>query len=121
MKKSIFILVGAALLLTTTTVRAQHSSKAAESKPSATDAQKSSKKAVTLLGQISADGKSFLSDNDDIWMISNPSILAGHEGHYVSLLCRATPNKNEIYVFSAATAVRNAKYVAKNGDAAFRR
>jgi hypothetical protein len=120
MKKSIFIPLAVVLLLPST-APAQHSSKAAESRPSTTDAQKSSKKAVTLLGQVSADGKSFLGDDDNIWVVSNPSVLAGHEGHYVSLRCQVNPDKNEIYVFSAKAAARDAKYSPKTGDAAFRR
>ena len=120
MKKQVSVFLGIALLLPYT-VLAQHSSKASESKPVATDAQKSPKKAITLLGQVSADGKSLLGDNDDIWTVSNPNALAGHEGLYVSLRCQANFNKNEIYVFSAKPAVKAAKDVGKTGDSAFRR
>ena len=121
MKRSIFILAGAVVLLPATAT-AQHSSKASESKPSVTaNTDKSSQKAETLLGQVSADGKKFLSDEDDIWTVSNPEVLSGHAGHYVSLRCSKDSSKNEIYVFSAKAAVRDAKYVSKTGDAAFRR
>jgi len=120
MKNAIFILVFLALNLPTNAAP-QHSSKAAESKRSATGSEGYSKKAITLSGQVSGDGKTFLTNEDDILVISNAGVLAGYEGQYVSLRCRVNSSKSEIYVFSAKAAVRDAKYVTKPGDSAFRR
>jgi hypothetical protein len=100
---------------------AQHSSKAAESKPTGQKAQRVSPKAVTLSGQASADGKTLVTDDDDIWTLTNPNVLAGLEGQYVSVRCQADPDKKEIHVFSSKGTVRNARYAANRGDAAFRR
>ena len=118
MRKATLVLLGAAMFLPCSSL-AQHSSKAAESTPQTTS--KASHKAVTLTGQASADGKTLLADNDDIWMVKNPSVLAGLEGKYVSVRCQADPDKKEVHLFTAKATVREAKYAAKTSDAAFRR
>ncbi len=120
MKKSAFTLLAFALFLPSVSL-AQHSSKAAESKATVSSLQKASTKAITLFGQASADGKTLLTDDDDIWVVTNPSVLAGHEGQYISIRCKAEPDKKELHVFSARVAAREAKYVANRGDSAFRR
>jgi hypothetical protein len=117
MKKPTFVLLAAAMFLPCASL-AQHSSKAAESTP---PAQASSRKAVTLTGQASADGKTLLADNDDIWTVKNPGVLAGLEGQYVSLRCQVNADKKELQLFTAKAAVREAKYTKKTSDAAFRR
>ena len=120
MKKTTLVLLAAAMFLPYSSL-AQHSSKAAESTSSAQTTSKSGHKAVTLTGQASADGKTLLGDNDDIWMVKNPGVLAGLEGQYVSVRCQADPDKKEVHLFTAKAAVREAKYAAKASDAAFRR
>ena len=119
MKKPTFVLLAAALFLPCSSL-GQHSSKAAESTPPA-QTPKDSHKAVTLTGQASADGKTLVADNDDIWTVTNPNVLAGHEGQYVSVRCQANPDKKELHLFTVKAAARDAKYVAKSSDAAFRR
>ena len=81
----------------------------------------SPKKAVTISGQLSADGKTLVGENDDIWAISNPAVLVGREGQQITVKCQLSPDKSSIHVFFAKTRVTEAKYVAKSGDAAFRR
>lgn len=120
MKKLTFVLLVAALFVPVASL-AQHSSKAAESKAPAASPQKSVAKAVTISGEASADGKALLTDNDEIWTVTNPDVLVGHEAQYVSVRCQADPDKHEIHVFSAKAAAREAKYVVKNSDSAFRR
>jgi hypothetical protein len=120
MKKLTFVLLVAALSLPAASL-AQHSSKAAESKTTASSAQKGSIKAVTLTGEASADGNAVLTDNDEIWTVTNPSVLAGHEGQYVSVRCQADRDKHEIHLFSVRVAARDAKYVTRSSDSAFRR
>lgn len=120
MKKPTFVLLAFALFLPATSL-AQHSSKAAESKPLGSTAQRASAKAVTLSGQASADGKTLVTDDDDIWTVTNPNVLAGHERQYVSVRCQADPDKKELHLFSVKVAAREAKYVVNRGDSAFRR
>ena len=60
-----------------------------------------SKKAVSVSGKVSADGKMFMSDGDNKnWMISNPEAVKGHEGHHVTVKAGADAAKNEIHVTS---------------------
>jgi pentapeptide MXKDX repeat protein len=59
------------------------------------------KKAVTLSGKVSDDGKTFMSDKDDkSWTISNPETVKGHEGHHVTVKAQPDPSKHEIHVTS---------------------
>jgi hypothetical protein len=67
------------------------------------------------------DGKILVTDDDDIWKVTNPNVLAGHEGQYVSVRCQANPDKKELHLFTVKAAARDAKYVTKSSDAAFRR
>ena len=117
MKKLIVVLI-VVLSLMPVTASAQHSSKAAETSPKGL---KSSMKAVTLFGQISQDGKALVSLENDIWNISNPSVLAGHEGQAVQVKCQLLAGKNEIHVFSVKVAPLEVKSAANKGDSAFRR
>jgi hypothetical protein len=103
------------------TAAAQHSSKAAESKPAVAKGEYLPRKAVTLSGQVSADGKSFVSDDEDIWTVSNPAVLSGQEGQRLQIRCELNPAKNEVYVLSAKTALRETRFLARSGDSAFRR
>lgn len=64
-------------------------------------ADEMSKKAVSVSGKVSADGKMFMSDVDNKnWMISNPEAVKGHEGHHVTVKAGADAAKNEIHVTS---------------------
>jgi hypothetical protein len=118
MKKRTVLFLAAALLLLPLTATAQHSSKAAESKPGDS---KSSKKAILLSGQVSLDGKTLVSDKDEIWTVDNAAVLTGLEGRLVVVKCQILPGKNQIHVFSASTHIPDMKYAANHGDSAFRR
>ncbi|MBV8051109.1 MAG: hypothetical protein JOZ80_07970 [Acidobacteriaceae bacterium] len=60
-----------------------------------------SKKAMSVTGKISDDGKMFTSDKDNkAWTISNPEAVKGHEGHHVTLKAHVYPDKNEVHVMS---------------------
>jgi hypothetical protein len=100
---------------------AQHSSKAAESKPADSNRQVVAPKAVTLSGQVSEDEKTLVGDDDSIWVVGNPGVLAGHRGQQVSVKCEVLSGKNEIHVFSLKMNLHEVKYVSKSGDSAFRR
>jgi hypothetical protein len=120
MKKSLFAVLAIATFLPATSL-AQHSSKAAESKHSDSTAGKPSTKAVTITGQISADGKTLVSETDDIWAVSNPGVMQGLEGQQVLVKCQVNTAKNEIHVFWVKAVLQNTKYTANRGDSAFRR
>jgi|ERR1017187_5468656 hypothetical protein len=60
-----------------------------------------SPKAASVMGKISDDGKSFVSDKDGkSWTISNPDAVKGHEGHHVTLKAHVSADKNEVEVVS---------------------
>jgi hypothetical protein len=60
-----------------------------------------SKKAVQVAGNISDDGKMFVSDKDSqSWTITNPDAVKGHEGHHVTLTAQVDADKSEVHVVS---------------------
>lgn len=120
MKKWMFTLLAVPLFMPVA-VLAQHSSKAAEARPTSSTAPKDSRKVVTISGQISLDGKTLVSQEDFVWNVSNPNVLAGREGQLVSVKCQVHPDKNEIQVFTIKVAVQELKSAANKGDSAFRR
>jgi hypothetical protein len=73
--------------------------------------QDSSAKAVKVMGKISDDGKTFVSDKDSkSWTISNPDAVKGHEGHHVVLTAHVYADKGEVHVMS----LKMAKDTMKN-------
>jgi hypothetical protein len=120
MKKWMLVPLAVALLIPATAA-AQGSTKLAATKQDDLKARKSPTKAVTISGQVSVDGKMLVSDEDDIWAVSNPNVLAGHEGKQVLVKCQVHADKNEIHVLSIKDGLVQARYVVKNGDSAFRR
>jgi len=70
----------------------------------------SSMKATSVMGKISDDGKSFVSDQDGkSWTISNPDAVKGHEGHHVVLKAHVDTDKGEVHVTSLKMAKDNTK------------
>ena len=64
-----------------------------------------SKKALSVSGKVSEDGKMFVSDKDNkTWTISNPEAVKGHEGHHVAVKAHVDAAKNEIHVTSVKMA-----------------
>ena len=106
------------VLLTPVIALAQHSSKAAEVKPAAPN---SPIKAIALSGQISLDGKTLVSQENDIWTVTNPNVFVGHEGQWVSVKCQLQSAKNMIQVLSLKPALMEVKSAASKSDSAFRR
>jgi pentapeptide MXKDX repeat protein len=62
--------------------------------------QDTSKKTSKVVGKISDDGKSFVSDDGKTWKISNPDAVKGHEGHHVTLTAHVYADKMEVHVMS---------------------
>lgn len=69
-------------------------------KPAEMKAEKTSTKAASLSGKISADGKMFVDKDNKSWTVTNPDALKGHEGHEVTLKAHIDSAKNEIHVVS---------------------
>jgi hypothetical protein len=76
-------------------------------------------KAVALSGRVSDDGKFLVSEDQDRWSVSNPSVLAKHTGRLVTVKCQLASDQNSIHVLAVKPA--ETKYVAIHGDSAFRR
>lgn len=86
-------------------------------KPDNMKADNMSKKAVSVSGKVSDDGKMFMSDTDNKnWMISNPEAVRGHEGHHVTLKAHLDADKNEIHVTSVNMAKGEMKDNMKNDE-----
>ena len=78
-------------------------------------------KSLTVLGKVSGDGRSLVTDIDTEWTISNPEILKGHEATLVRVKCYVDSERNQLRVLSVKTAQPEFKYVSRSGDSAFRR
>jgi len=119
-KKWSLVLLAVALLMPIIAA-AQHSSKAAEAKPASSNASIIARKAVSIAGQISLDGKTLVSEENDMWSVVNPNVLAGHEGQQVLVKCQVFPDKSEIHVLSLKPALMQVKSASNKTDSAFRR
>jgi hypothetical protein len=120
MKKWSIVLLAVAMLMPIVAA-AQHSSKASEGKPPGSQAPIVARKAVSISGQISLDGKKLVSEEDDVWSVVNPDVLAGHKGQQVLVKCQVFPDKNEIHVFSVKPALLEVKAASNKADSAFKR
>jgi hypothetical protein len=81
----------------------------------------SSAKAVTIAGTLSLDGKTLVTDLDNMWTISNAEALKGHEGQHVTVKCHVSPDKQVIQVFFIKAEGGGTKQATNWGDSAFRR
>jgi len=74
-------------------------------------ADTAAKKAVSVSGKFSDNGKMLMGDKDNKnWMVSNPEAVKGHEGHDVTANAHVDGAKNEIRV----TSVKMGKDEMKN-------
>ncbi len=95
MRKLMTILFGLSLL-TSLSLVAQDTMKQDNNMKADTSA-----KASSLMGKISDDGKTFVSDKDGkSWTISNPEAVKGHEGHHVILKAHVSANTDSVDVVS---------------------
>ena len=73
-----------------------------------------STKASTMVGKISEDGKSFVSDKDGkTYTINNPDVVKGHEGHHVALKAKMSASKDSVNVVSLKMAGNQMKDMSK--------
>jgi len=77
-------------------------------------------KGLNLSGKVSADGKMLRTDDDNDWSISNPDVLKGLEGHYITVKCRIDQNKRALRVLFLVEQGQT-KHAVNLGDPAFRR
>jgi membrane protein implicated in regulation of membrane protease activity len=115
MKKFALIFL-AILLLLAATVVAQD-----KTKPEKTTTQGKSAKAASVTGTVSLDGKTLVSDEDNMWTIDNTDALKGHEGQHVTVKCQIDTGKHAIHVLFITPEREGMKQAAKIGDSAFRR
>ena len=65
------------------------------------DQTKPMAKSTHVMGKISDDGKSFVSDKDGkSWTIDNPDAVKGHEGHHVVLHATVDATAGSVHVNS---------------------
>lgn len=75
------------------------------------------KKAVSVTGKVSDDGKMFMSDKDNkSWTVSNPGALKDNEGHHVTVKAHVDAAKNEIHVTSVKMAKGEMKDTMKKDE-----
>jgi hypothetical protein len=120
MKKWSVVILAVALLMPIVAA-AQHSSKAAEGRPAGSQASIVARKAVSIAGQISLDGKKLVSEENDVWSVINPDVLSAHKGQQVLVKCQVFPDKNEIHVLSVKPALLEVKTASNKADSAFKR
>ncbi len=105
MKKRILIAFAAALMMSIAAMAQDTMKQGDQMKHDNMKADNMSKKAVSLSGKVSDDGKMFVSDKDNkSWTINNPEALKGHEGHHVTVKGHLDADKNEIHVTSVKMA-----------------
>jgi hypothetical protein len=80
-----------------------------------------SAKSLTVSGKVSPDGKTFLTDIDSEWQVSNADALKGHEGRLVRVKCYVDTEKNSMKILSVKRDENDSNYAARNTDSAFRR
>lgn len=114
MRASILVAM-AAVLAVSATVAGQ------EKAASQSDHASISAKPLTVSGRVSADGKTFLTDIDSEWMVSNPDVMKGQEGRVVRVKCYVDTEKNSIKVLSVRRDEGESNYASRNTDSAFRR
>jgi len=76
-------------------------------------------KPLTVSGKIGNDGKTFLTDIDTEWNVSNAEAVKGYEGRLATVKCFVDPERNRIRVLSVKAS--DVKTASKTGDSAFRR
>jgi photosystem II stability/assembly factor-like uncharacterized protein len=87
----------------------------------ASDARKASKKAASIPGKVSSDGKTFTADKDNrIWMVVNPELLSSVDGRHVKVKALVDLARSQLHIVSVS-AIAEQRTGIKHDDAAFRR
>jgi len=105
MKKRILIAFAAALMMSIAAMAQDTMKQGDQMKHDNMKADNMSKKAVSLSGKVSDDGKMFVSDKDSkSWTVSNPEALKGREGQQVTVKADLDAAKSAIHVTSVKMA-----------------
>jgi hypothetical protein len=73
-----------------------------------------SPKPLTVSGRVGAEGKTFLTDIDSEWMVSNADVLKSHEGQMVRVKCYVDTEKNSIKILAVKKEDGSSNYAARN-------
>jgi len=109
----------ATLLLVSAVTLAQEKDKPALAGPDSRSA--ASARPLTVLGKVSNDGKTFTTDIDSEWVVSNAEALKGQEGRRVMVKCYVDTEKNRIQVLLVKREESESNSIARYTDSAFRR
>src|SRR5713226_4635630 len=113
MKKLMLVFVAVALVMSLFAL-AQYTTKPGEDQ---TKSENTAKKAVSISGKVSDDGKALVGDKDNkTWKVSNPDTLKGHEGHHVTVKAHVDTDKDEIHVTSVKMAEDKMKDTTKKDE-----
>ena len=118
MKKLMLVFVAVALVMSLFAL-AQYTTKPGEdqTKQDNMKSENTAKKAVSISGKVSDDGKTIVSDKDNkTWKVSNPDTLKGHEGHHVTVKAHVDTDKDEIHVTSVKMAEDKMKDTMKKDE-----
>jgi membrane protein implicated in regulation of membrane protease activity len=118
MKKLMLVFVAVALVMSLFAL-AQYTTKPGEdqTKQDNMKSENTAKKAVSISGKVSDDGKTIVGDKDNkTWKVSNPDTLKGHEGHHVTVKAHVDIDKDEIHVTSVKMAEDKMKDTMKKDE-----
>ena len=74
-----------------------------------------------FLGSVRQDGQSILCAGNHLFVVSNPEILTGYLGHFVSVKGSLDPLTHQLKIASLKVIQTQTHYATNLGDAAFRR
>jgi hypothetical protein len=118
MKKPALVSVIAFLTFVPLGIQAQNTDSASYHN---SDSRKSSKKPISLSGEVGSEGKTLTADRDRrIWKVSNPEILNGIDAHHVRVRAHVDAAQGQIHILSV-NAIADQHSGIKLDDAAFRR
>jgi len=86
-----------------------------------TESAPASAKILTVLGKVSNDARTLLTDLDSEWKVANASVLKGYEDHLVRVRCYIDAEKNQLHIVSIKKENGGETYAARYADSAFRR
>jgi hypothetical protein len=98
--KKLLLIAFACALATSLLALAQGTYPSDQTKRDTPKVEKAATAAVSLSGQISADGKTFVDKDGKSWTVANPDAVKGHEGHEVTLKAHPNAEKNEVHIVS---------------------
>jgi len=71
---------------------------------------------LTVLGKVSNDGRTILTDIDSEWTVTNADALKGQEGRLVTVKCYVDTAKNQLQVLTVRRANSELSYAFRGAD-----